>query len=112
MDLFPAIDIRHGRVVRLSQGESARETVYEDDPVAQAERFVADGARWIHVVDLDAALTGRPVNRSVVAAVVEAVGKEARIQASGGVRSAVGIGSPPPRSRRPGSRGWPFTRNS
>jgi phosphoribosylformimino-5-aminoimidazole carboxamide ribonucleotide (ProFAR) isomerase len=55
VDLLPAIDIRRGRVVRLSQGEATRQTVYGDDPVAVAERFVADGASWIHVVDLDRA---------------------------------------------------------
>ena len=55
MDIYPAIDIRRGRVVRLSQGEAARETVYADDPLAQAERFLESGARWLHVVDLDRA---------------------------------------------------------
>jgi phosphoribosylformimino-5-aminoimidazole carboxamide ribonucleotide (ProFAR) isomerase len=55
VDLLPAIDIRQGRVVRLSQGERTRQTVYGDDPVAVAERFIEQGVRWIHVVDLDRA---------------------------------------------------------
>ena len=69
MDLFPAIDLRGGKAVRLLQGDYAQETVYGDDPVALAESFAAAGAKWIHVVDLDAARTGDPINRPVVAAV-------------------------------------------
>ena len=88
MDVFPAIDLRSGRCVRLVEGDFDRETVYSDDPVSVARSFVAQGARWIHVVDLDAALTGDPVNRPVVAAVAHAVGGDVRIQASGGIRSA------------------------
>ena len=88
MDLFPAIDIRGGRCVRLAQGDFARETVYGDDPVAIALAFVGAGARWVHVVDLDAASSGEPVNRDVVAAVAAAVRSGgARVQAGGGVRS-------------------------
>ena len=70
--------------MRLHQGDFARETVYGDDPVAVARRFVADGAPWLHVVDLDAARTGEPVNRAVVAAVAAAV--DVPVQSSGGVR--------------------------
>ena len=55
IDLYPAIDLRGGRCVRLYQGDYDRETVYGDDPVAQAQAFEAEGAAWIHVVDLDAA---------------------------------------------------------
>ena len=58
-DLLPAIDLRGGRVVRLRQGDFARETAYSDDPVEVAIRFVDRGARWLHVVDLDGARTGR-----------------------------------------------------
>lgn len=86
MILFPAIDLRGGRVVRLYQGDFDKETVYGMDPVAVAERYAAAGARWIHVVDLDAARTGTPENRPVIAAVAAAVGPAVRIQASGGVR--------------------------
>src|SRR2546423_12893679 len=74
MELYPAIDLREGKCVRLVQGDYARETVYRGDPVAVADEFEAAGAPWLHVVDLDAARTGRPVNRDVVAAIVDAVG--------------------------------------
>jgi phosphoribosylformimino-5-aminoimidazole carboxamide ribotide isomerase len=87
MDLLPAIDLRGGQAVRLRQGDYAREDVYDADPVARAKEFVAAGARWIHVVDLDAARTGEPVNRPVVAAIADAVGGRARVQTGGGVRS-------------------------
>ncbi len=84
MDLFPAIDLRGGRCVRLTQGDFDRETVYGDDPVAQARRFADAGSAWIHVVDLDAARTGEPVNRPVIAAIAAAVGVS--VQTGGGVR--------------------------
>ncbi|HET6772295.1 MAG TPA: 1-(5-phosphoribosyl)-5-[(5-phosphoribosylamino)methylideneamino]imidazole-4-carboxamide isomerase [Acidimicrobiales bacterium] len=82
--LYPAIDLRGGRCVRLYQGDHGRETVYGDDPVAQARAFAAAGAPWVHVVDLDAARTGEPVNRHVVAAIAAAV--DVPVQAGGGVR--------------------------
>ncbi|HEV3225334.1 MAG TPA: HisA/HisF-related TIM barrel protein [Acidimicrobiales bacterium] len=84
-DLYPSIDLRAGRVVRLHQGDFDRETVYDDDPVAVARSFAAAGARWIHVVDLDAARrTGS--NRDVVVAIAAAV--SVPVQAGGGVRDA------------------------
>ncbi len=85
MDLYPAIDLRGGRCVRLHQGDYAQETVYGDDPVAQAMAFADAGASWIHVVDLDAARSGIPENRSVVEAIASAV--SVPIQTGGGVRS-------------------------
>src|SRR5207302_1750508 len=84
MELYPAIDLREGKCVRLVQGDYARETVYRGDPVAVADEFEAAGAPWLHVVDLDAARTGRPVNRDVVAAIVDAVGIP--VQYGGGIR--------------------------
>jgi phosphoribosylformimino-5-aminoimidazole carboxamide ribotide isomerase len=84
MDLFPAIDLLDGRCVRLRQGDYGQETVYGDDPVAQARAFQDDKAPWLHVVDLDAARTGEPRNRSLIAAVVEAT--DVPIQVGGGVR--------------------------
>lgn len=83
-ELYPAIDLRGGRCVRLYQGDYGRETVYADDPVALARAFAAAGAPWLHVVDLDAARTGRPVNRAAVAAIAAAV--DVPVQAGGGVR--------------------------
>ena len=88
MEFFPAIDLRAGRCVRLVEGDFGQETVYGDDPVAVAESFVAAGARWIHVVDLDAARTGDPINRPVVAQIAGRIGVAARVQAGGGVRTA------------------------
>jgi phosphoribosylformimino-5-aminoimidazole carboxamide ribotide isomerase len=84
--LYPAIDLRGGRVVRLYQGDFDKETAYGLDPVAVAEGYAAAGARWIHVVDLDAARTGTPENRPVIAAIAAAVGPRVNVQASGGVR--------------------------
>jgi phosphoribosylformimino-5-aminoimidazole carboxamide ribotide isomerase len=87
VDLYPAIDVCAGRVVRLTQGDYQAATVYEDDPVAVARSFVDAGATWIHVVDLDAARSGSPVNRPVVAAIAAAVTGRAAVQTGGGVRS-------------------------
>ena len=86
MDLFPAIDIRHGRVVRLSQGEATRQTVYGDDPVATAEGFRELGARWIHVVDLDRAF-GDGENLALVRRIVARLGACPRVQLGGGLRT-------------------------
>ena len=86
MDLLPAIDIRNGRVVRLSQGEPARQTVYGDDPAAVAERFIELGARWIHVVDLDRAFAVGN-NVAAVSEMVRRVATKARLQLGGGLRS-------------------------
>jgi phosphoribosylformimino-5-aminoimidazole carboxamide ribotide isomerase len=87
IDLYPAIDLLGGRVVRLRTGDYDDQTVYGDDPVAVARQFVAAGAQWIHVVDLDAAKTGDPVNRPVVSAIAQAVRGSAQIQTGGGVRT-------------------------
>jgi phosphoribosylformimino-5-aminoimidazole carboxamide ribotide isomerase len=86
LDLFPAIDIRSGRVVRLSQGEATRQIVYGDDPAAVAERFAVEGARWIHVVDLDRAF-GDGDNEPAIREIVQRVGGGVRIQLGGGFRS-------------------------
>jgi phosphoribosylformimino-5-aminoimidazole carboxamide ribotide isomerase len=90
MELFPAIDLRDGRVVRLQQGDYARETVYDDDAVVVARRYADAGARWIHVVDLDAARTGSAENLSVIEAICAAV--ECKVQTGGGVRSIADAG--------------------
>jgi phosphoribosylformimino-5-aminoimidazole carboxamide ribotide isomerase len=84
VDLFPAIDLLGGRCVRLYQGDYGRSRVYGDDPVAQAKAFAAEGAPWVHVVDLDAARTGAPTNRELIAAVAGAV--DVPVQTGGGVR--------------------------
>ena len=86
MDLYPAIDLRAGRVVRLEQGDFTREKWYDDDPLAVAQRFVDDGATWLHIVDLDAA-KGDGNNRDVVRRIAQTLGKNARVQTGGGVRT-------------------------
>ena len=88
IDLYPAIDLRGGRVVRLLQGDYDRETVYGDDPVAVARSFADDGATWVHIVDLDAARSGDPVNRPVIRRMAESLHGRASVQTGGGVRSA------------------------
>lgn len=90
MELFPAIDIRAGRVVRLAQGQAGRETRYHDDPVAQAEQFISAGARWIHVVDLDRAF-GTGDNLSRIQAIASRSGTTVRIQVGGGLRSLAAL---------------------
>ncbi|MDQ1565746.1 MAG: phosphoribosylformimino-5-aminoimidazole carboxamide ribotide isomerase [Actinomycetota bacterium] len=84
-ELYPAIDLRGGRAVRLLRGDYAAETVYSDDPVAVARSFEAAGARWIHVVDLDAARSGEAGNLDLVAAVAKSV--TSKVETGGGVRS-------------------------
>jgi 1-(5-phosphoribosyl)-5-[(5-phosphoribosylamino)methylideneamino] imidazole-4-carboxamide isomerase/N-(5'phosphoribosyl)anthranilate isomerase len=85
MRLLPAVDIRDGRAVRLVQGRADAETVYDDDPVSAARRWVDQGSDWLHVVDLDAAFQGDPRNRHLIADICDATG--AKVQASGGIRT-------------------------
>jgi phosphoribosylformimino-5-aminoimidazole carboxamide ribotide isomerase len=84
--LYPAIDIRDGRAVRLVQGDYEREKAYDDDPVVAARRWVDGGARWLHVVDLDGARAGEPVNLEHVRRIVAAVGVP--VQLGGGLRDS------------------------
>lgn len=86
MILYPAIDILGGRTVRLAQGDYERETAYDEDPVAAAKRWQAGGAGWLHVVDLDGARAGAPVNLEHVRRIVAAV--EIPIQLGGGLRDS------------------------
>jgi phosphoribosyl isomerase A len=89
LTLYPAVDIKDGRAVRLTQGAADAETVYDLDPVAAAGRFADAGTEWLHVVDLDAAFTGEPRNRHLIAEIVEATG--CKVQASGGVRTLADV---------------------
>ena len=89
IELFPAIDLHGGKVVRLTQGDYGSAIVYGSDPIAVARSFADAGASWIHVVDLDAARSGSPENRPVVAAIAAAVAGWARVQTGGGVRTLV-----------------------
>lgn len=88
-DVIPAIDLRGGRVVRLQQGRSDAETVYGTDPGAVARRWAEQGARWLHVVDLDGAFAGRPVNEAGVRAILESV--RIPVQLGGGLRTRADV---------------------
>ena len=85
MFIYPAIDLLNGRCVRLRQGDYSRETVFSDDPAAVAKRWVQLGADRIHVVDLDGAKAGKPVNGTVIREIVEAAGVP--VQLGGGIRT-------------------------
>lgn len=85
MELIPAIDVLDGKVVRLHQGRYEEVTVYADDPVAEARRFAAEGARRLHVVDLEGARSGGPVQAAIVEKIVSSVPGMA-VQVGGGVR--------------------------
>ncbi len=82
--LYPAIDLKDGQCVRLAQGDMNRATVFNDDPAAQAQTFAAAGTSWIHVVDLNGAFAGKPVNAAAVKAIVTAV--DVPVQLGGGIR--------------------------
>ena len=86
-EILPAIDLRGGRVVRLRQGDFARETQYSDDAVQVARTFAADGATWLHVVDLDGARVGEPRQLGLVAAIAAEVHGRALVEVGGGLRT-------------------------
>ena len=85
MILFPAIDLRNGEVVRLEQGDAARATVFNRDPAAQARTFAAQGFEYLHIVDLDGAFAGKPMNVGAVERILAAV--KIPVQLGGGIRN-------------------------
>lgn len=85
MNLYPAIDLKDGACVRLLRGEMDAATVFNDDPAAQARAFADAGCRWLHVVDLNGAVEGRPVNQQAVERILEAV--DVPVQLGGGIRT-------------------------
>lgn len=89
MILYPAIDLKGGQCVRLLRGDMAAATVFGADPAGQARSFAAAGCRWLHIVDLDGAFAGTPVNAQAVAAILEAVGVP--VQLGGGIRDRATI---------------------
>lgn len=89
MILFPAIDLKEGKCVRLLRGEMSAATVYGDDPAAQALAFQAAGCQWLHIVDLDGAFAGHPVNGAAVDAILAAV--TVPCQLGGGIRNMATI---------------------
>jgi phosphoribosylformimino-5-aminoimidazole carboxamide ribotide isomerase len=86
MLLIPAIDLKDGHCVRLKQGDMNDATVFSEDPAAMARHWVAQGARRLHVVDLDGAFAGKPKNQAAIKAIVKAVGEEIPVQLGGGIR--------------------------
>lgn len=84
MILYPAIDLKEGRCVRLVRGAMSEATVFNDDPAAQARLFAAAGCRWLHIVDLDGAFAGKPRNRASVEAILAAIAIP--VQLGGGIR--------------------------
>src|SRR4029450_4437103 len=87
MELLPAIDLKDKKVVRLTRGDYAQVKVYSDDPLEIAERWLKAGARWLHLVDLDAALEGKPVNFSVIEEIGKQVLKAGKFfEIGGGIR--------------------------
>ena len=89
MILFPAIDLKDGQCVRLRQGDMEQATVFSVDPAAQAAQFEAQGFQWLHLVDLDGAFAGKPVNALAVAQIVRAVGIPTQL--GGGIRNLATI---------------------
>ncbi len=85
MIIYPAIDLRRGRCVRLYQGDPEKETVYQGDPVSVAMHWESQGAEWLHVVDLDGAFEGEPVQKELVIEIVRAV--RIPVQVGGGIRN-------------------------
>ncbi len=89
MILFPAIDLKNGEAVRLQQGDMARATVFNRDPAAQAAQFAQQGFEYLHIVDLDGAFAGRPINAAAVDAILKAV--KIPVQLGGGIRDRATI---------------------
>ena len=90
MIIFPAIDIRGGKCVRLEEGRFDRETVFAENPADAARRWVEAGSKWLHIVDLDGARAGKPVNLKVVEEIARAF--DVQIQLGGGIRTAANVG--------------------
>jgi len=91
--IIPAIDLKDGRCVRLKQGDMSTATVFSDDPVAMARHWAAQGAKRLHIVDLNGAIAGRPKNEKVIRGMIAAVGDQLPIQLGGGIRDLDAIES-------------------
>ena len=82
MILFPAIDIKNGSCVRLVQGKMSDATIFNEDPIDQAKIFENKGCKWIHIVDLDGAIEGKPINKEIIKKIISSV--NLKIQLGGG----------------------------
>ncbi len=89
MDIYPAIDLRNGSCVRLTQGDFAAETIYESDPIKQAALFEAAGAKWLHIVDLDGAKAGLPQQTELIKKIISST--SLNVQVGGGIRAATDV---------------------
>ena len=88
-DLYPAIDIKHGRCVRLLHGKTEKETIYNTNPLNQVEHFIKMGCKWVHIVDIDGAFAGKPINEKCVYQIKSS--SKCNIQVGGGIRSIKAI---------------------
>ena len=89
MILYPAIDLKDGQCVRLYKGDMAQATVFNDDPAAQAQAFVQQGCDWLHLVDLNGAISGKPINEAAVESILQTINKP--VQLGGGIRDMATI---------------------
>ncbi|HCJ4363693.1 TPA: tRNA-dihydrouridine synthase, partial [Listeria innocua] len=89
MQIFPAIDLKNGQCVRLFQGDFSKKIIVNEDPIAQAKSFAKNGATYLHIVDLDGALEGRPVNLEIIQQMKKAA--KVPVQVGGGIRSMAQI---------------------
>ena len=85
--LYPAIDIKNGKCVRLLFGEMEKETVYNNNPLDQAMWFIDQGAKWLHIVDLDGAVSGKNVNKKAIEQILNKLKDQVKIQIGGGIRN-------------------------
>ena len=85
--LYPAIDIKNGKCVRLLFGDMEKETIYGDNPIDQAQWFVDQGAEWLHIVDLDGAIQGENVNKKAILKILKKLQNKVKIQIGGGIRN-------------------------
>ena len=85
--LYPAIDIKNGKCVRLLYGDMEKETIYGDNPIDQAQWFVDQGAEWLHIVDLDGAVKGESINKLVISKILKKLQNTVKIQVGGGIRN-------------------------
>ena len=89
--LYPAIDIKDGKCVRLLFGDMNNETIYNNNPIDQAMWFIDQGAKWLHIVDLDGAVEGKSVNKNVIQKLLKKIQNKVNIQLGGGIRNLENI---------------------
>ncbi|MEW5692940.1 MAG: 1-(5-phosphoribosyl)-5-[(5-phosphoribosylamino)methylideneamino] imidazole-4-carboxamide isomerase [Candidatus Hydrogenedentota bacterium] len=89
MDILPAVDILNGRCVRLAKGRYAKQTIYSEDPLSVAKKWINSGALWLHIVDLDGAKTGKPLNIDIIKKIISyCKSRDIKISIGGGIRDS------------------------